>query len=132
MHSPERISGHFIIILVKSVRNWTNPTLKCPKLDKSKPEKTYFALNRCPEKKALAFLLVFGDYSRMETNTTKRRVTLAAKFRLADAISAGLRGQVDRWESMEIAKQMIAAHGLEHAQETVKRGPINFGGYLSY
>ena len=58
----------FIIISVKSVLNWTNPTLKCPKLDKSKPEKTYFALNRCHEEKKLAFALVFGKYARMKTN----------------------------------------------------------------
>ena len=58
----------FIIILVKSILNWTNPTLKCPKLDNSKPGKTYFALNRCPEKKKLAFALVFGKYVRMKTS----------------------------------------------------------------
>lgn len=71
-------------------------------------------------------------YVRMETNTTKRRVTLAAKFRLADAVLAGLRGQVDKWGSLEIAKQLIAAHGLSRAEQIVAAGPVVFGGYLSY
>lgn len=59
---------HFYTFSAKSVLNWTNPTVECPKLDKSKPEKTYFALNRCTEKKKLAFALVFGKYVRMETS----------------------------------------------------------------
>ena len=64
----------FIIISAKPVPDRTNPTLKCPKLDKSKPEKTYFALNRGTEKKALAFALVCGEYVRMETNTENETV----------------------------------------------------------
>lgn len=68
MHSKERISYTFP---VKSVLNWSNPTVKCPKLDKSKPEKTGFALNRGTEKKKLAFALVLGKYVRMETKTLR-------------------------------------------------------------
>ena len=35
---------------------------------------TDFALNRCAEKKALAFALVFGKYVRMTTNTLKNTI----------------------------------------------------------